>query len=143
MDERQINMSSRIGRITITDDKRKLQIDRVCKLLNSTYWAEARSEEVIEKSIEHSICFGVYDGGNQIGFARCVTDYATVYWLADVVIDEDYRGLGLGKALIAEIVNHHSLKGCSGILATLDAHGFYSKFGFEVIQDTFMRRIQD
>ena len=66
MDERQINMSSRIGRITITDDKRKLQIDRVCKLLNSTYWAEARSEEVIEKSIEHSICFGVYDGGNQI-----------------------------------------------------------------------------
>ena len=135
-------MDSRIGRITITDDKSKIQIDRVCKLLNSTYWAEARSKEVIEKSIEHSICFGVYSGGNQIGFARCVTDYATVYWLADVVIDEDYRGLGLGKALIAEIVNHQSLKGCSGILCTLDAHGLYGKFGFEVIRDTFMRKIQ-
>lgn len=136
-------MNSRIGRVTITDDKSKLQIDRVCKLLNSTYWAGARSKEVIEKSIEHSICFGVYDSGKQIGFARCVTDYATVYWLADVVIDEDFRGLGLGEALIAEIVNHQALKGCSGILGTLDAHGLYEKFGFKVVQDTFMRRAQN
>lgn len=126
-------MDSSIGRITITDDKSKLQIDRVCKLLNSTYWAGTRSKEVIEKSIEHSLCFGVYNDGNQIGFARCVTDYATVYWLADVVIDEDFRGLGLGKALIAEVVNRQSLKGCSGILGTLDAHDLYSKFGFKVI----------
>lgn len=126
--------------LQISDDKEKIQVDRVCQLLESSYWAKDRPRNVIEKSIANSICFGIYCGGRQIGFARCVTDYATVYWLADVIIDHDYRKLGLGKALMDAIVNHEQLKGCFGILATQDAHGLYEKYGFHRDADRFMRK---
>ena len=124
----------------ISDDKEKLQIDKVCQLLNSSYWAEKRPKDIVEKSIENSICFGIYHKNNQIGFARCVTDYATVYWLADVIIDDEYRKLGLGKALMEVIINHELLKGCFAILATRDAHGLYERYGFNLVNDKFMRK---
>ena len=76
----------------------------------------------------NSICFGIYLKDYQVGFARCVTDFATVYWLADVIIDNDYRKLGLGKALVEAIVKHEKVKGCFGILGTKDAHGLYEKY---------------
>ena len=124
----------------ISDDKSKLQIESICKLLNSSYWAENRPRSIIEKSIENSICFGVYKDGNQIGFARCVTDYSTMYWLADVVIDIDYRKKGLGKVLTDAIVNHEQLKGCFGVLATKDAHGLYEQYGFKTVDGKYMRK---
>ena len=124
----------------ISDDKGKLQIDRITQLLNNSYWAENRSKEVIEKSIENSLCFGVYKNDKQIGFARCVTDYATVYWLADVIVDDDYKKQGIGKALVEVAINHDELKGCFGILATRDAHGLYEQYGFKLVTDKYMRR---
>lgn len=127
----------------ISDDKDKIQIDWVCKLLGTSYWAKDRPMEVIKKTLSNSICFGIYKGENQVSFARCVTDFATVYWLADVIIDDNYRELGLGKALIEAIVGHEKLKGCFGILGTKDAHGLYEKYGFHLVKDRYMRKDAD
>lgn len=133
-------MEIQFKEFTISDDKDKLKIDRVCQLLKTTYWANDRSRDVIEKSMANSICFGIYLHDYLIGFARCVTDFATVYWLADVVVDNNYRKLGLGKALLEAVVKHEKLKGCSGILATSDAHSLYEKYGFNLVDGRFMRK---
>lgn len=133
-------MEIRLKEFIISDDKNKIQLDQVCKLLSTTYWAKDRSRSVIEKAIGNSLSFGVYRNDRQIGFARCVTDFATVYWIADVIIDSDYRKLGLGKALIEAIVKHEQLKNCFGILGTQDAHGLYEKYGFGLVNDRFMRK---
>lgn len=126
--------------ILVSDDKSKLQTDRVWELLKATYWANERERETVERSFEHSLCFGVYHGEEQIGFARCVTDYATMFWLADVVIDERYRGRGIGKALMGTILQDERLLGLTGMLATRDAQGFYSRYGFEPLDVRFYRK---
>ena len=89
----------------------------------------------MEKSIANSLCFGVYDGDRQMGFARVVTDYATFAWLCDVFIDAAYRGQGLGKQLVERIVAHPELQGMRNfILATRDAHELYRQYGgFEAL----------
>lgn len=133
-------MDIKFKKFIISDDMSKIQLDRVCQLLSTTYWAKDRPQNIIEKSITNSICFGIYLNDYQVGFARCVTDFATVYWLADVIIDNDYRKLGLGKALVEAIVKHEKIKGCFGILGTKDAHGLYEKYGFNLINDRFMRK---
>jgi len=134
-------MERQINDCIISDDKSLLQIERICALLASSYWANERKREAIERSLEHSLCFGVYRAGEQIGFARCVTDFATIYWLADVIIDERFRGLGLGKELVAAIHAHDSIKNLSGILATRDAHALYARHGFVVVDEKrYMRR---
>jgi predicted N-acetyltransferase YhbS len=124
----------------VSDDQSKVQPDRVCAMLANSYWAESRSREKIERSIRNSLCFGVYREGEQIAFARCVTDDATVFWLADVIVDERYRGRGVGKAMVSAILSHKRLKGLNGILATRDAHGLYGQFGFEPVEGRFMRK---
>ena len=125
----------------ISDQTSLLQVDRIHAMLLTSYWANARSREAIEKSIQNSLCVGVYSEGVQIGFARCVTDYATIFWLCDVIVDEAYRGRGIGKALMEAILSHEQLQGLSGILATRDAHGLYAQHGF-VVADAgrFMRK---
>jgi len=127
----------------LSDDKNKIQLDRVCQMLNATYWAKDRSREIIAKAIENSICFGIYLDEKQVGFARCVTDYATFYWLADVVVDDEHRGKGLGKMLVDIAVKHELLQGCFGILGTKDAHGLYEQYGFTLVPDRMMRRPKD
>ncbi len=125
----------------ISDDQALLQIERIHAMLSKTYWANERSRATIESSIEYSLCFGVYHAGEQIGFARCVTDYATIYWLADVIIDERFRGQGLGKALVSAVHSHESILGLPGILATRDAHTLYERHGFVIIDEKrYMRR---
>lgn len=124
----------------ISDDPEKIQPDRVCQLLGNSYWAKDRPRDRVKASIANSLCFGVYADGRQIGFARCVTDFATVYWLADVIIDPAYRRRGLGKALVDAVVHHEKLAGCAGILATQDAHGLYAQYGFLREPDRFMRK---
>jgi len=125
----------------ISDDKTLIQPEIVFELLSKSYWAGERSFETIKKSIENSLCFGVYHAGKQVGFARCVTDYATIYWLADVIIDERFRGQGLGKALVAAVHSHENIKNLSGILATRDAHTLYERHGFVVVDpNRYMRR---
>jgi GNAT superfamily N-acetyltransferase len=118
------------GNYRISDDKSLLSVGRICKLLYSNYWASRRSRETIRLSVEHSLCYGVYYKGTQIGFARAVTDMATVYWVADVFIAEEHRRKGLGKRLIKLIVESEELRGLLGLLATSNAQGLYEQCGF-------------
>lgn len=122
----------------ISRDKSLLSLDRVSDLLSRTYWAGDRSKDKIQTSIENSICFGIYKDGCQVGFARAVTDYATIYWVSDVVVDEAHRGKGLAKILMKYVTETEELQGMRGILATRDAHGLYEKFGFEKDSQRFM-----
>jgi GNAT superfamily N-acetyltransferase len=125
------------GDFTINTDKSKLDISYVHQNLARSYWAENIPYETVRKSIEGSICFGVYEGKKQIGFARLVTDSATFAYLADVFIDENYRGKGLGKWLMKIILEHESTKGLRRLmLATRDAHGLYRQFGFSPLTNT-------
>jgi GNAT superfamily N-acetyltransferase len=136
-------MEIRKDEFLISTDKDKLDIEVIATFLQSSYWATGRSMEVINKSIETSLCFGLYDDGRQIGFARFTTDYATFAWLADVFILDEYRGRGLGKWLMETIHSHPDLNTVYiWILATKDAHGLYLKYGYETIVESkrFMLR---
>ena len=116
---------------TISTEKEKLDIDLIHSFLNRTYWAEGISKEVIRRSIEGSLCFGVFGNDKQIGFARMITDKATFAYLADVFIIEEFRGRGLSKWLMEIIMSHPDLQGLRRmILVTKDAHGLYKQFGF-------------
>jgi GNAT superfamily N-acetyltransferase len=126
---------------SISTDKSKLDISIIHDFLSHSYWSENIPKEIIQKSIEGSLCFGVYAGDKQVGFARMVTDKATFAYLADVFIIEAYRGKGLSKWLIEIILSHPDLQGLRRILlATRDAHGLYTKFGFTPLNnpDRFM-----
>ncbi|MEA4913980.1 MAG: GNAT family N-acetyltransferase [Christensenella sp.] len=134
-------MERQFDRFLISDDKNLLQLERIYELLHGTYWAKERSRETIARAIENSLCFGVYIDGLQVGFARCVTDYATTFLLVDVIIDEWHRGRGLDKELVPFILSHEQLQGLTGTLATRDAHGLYAKFGFVPVDpNLYMRR---
>ena len=114
-----------------TSDKTKLQIDVIHNFLKNTYWAKNIPNEVVKKSIENSLCFGVYHKNIQVGFARVVTDSATFAYLADVFILENYRRKGLSKQLMKYILEYPELQKLrTWILKTKDAHGLYKKFGF-------------
>lgn len=119
---------------TISSDKNKLDVDVIHDYLcNRSYWGRGRTIEAVRKSIDNSLCFGVYDSkDNLAGFARVVTDYTVFAYLADVFILENYRKQGLGKKLVEHIVNGASLKDIRfWRLDTLDAHGLYNKYGFK------------
>ena len=116
---------------SISMEKEKMDIDLIHSFLNRTYWAEGISKEIIRRSIEGSMCFGVFENDKQVGFARMITDKATFAYLADVFIIEEYRGRGLSKWLMQVIMSHPDLQGLRRmILATKDAHGLYKQFGF-------------
>ena len=131
-------MTTTKGEYSITIDKEKFDLDIIHSFLTSSYWAEGISKEVIQRSINGSLCFGVFENdktglsaGKQIGFARMITDQATFAYLADVFILEEYRGHGLSKWLMEVIMSHPGLQGLRRMmLATRDAHGLYEKFGF-------------
>ena len=116
---------------TISTDKSKIDIDYVHHFLTNSYWSPGVPIATVKKAMQNSLCFGVYDNGRQIGYARMVTDTATFAYLADVFIDENYRGKGLAKWLVRVILAHPDLQGLRRIiLATRDAHSLYSQFGF-------------
>lgn len=121
--------------IEITTDKSKLNIELIHKYLSEeSYWAKGRSIETVKRSIKNSLCFGVYENNEQLGFARVVTDYAVFGWLMDVFILESYKGKGFGKKLVKHIMSHPELQGLQRWgLGTNDAHGLYGKFGFEAL----------
>ena len=124
------------GGFTISTQKARLQSEAIAAFLSRAYWAQGRTREVIERSIEHSLCFGLYAGDRQIGFARVVTDCATFAYLCDVFIDESYRGQGLGKWLMSAVMDHPDLQGLRRwTLATRDAHGLYMQFGWAELRD--------
>ena len=117
---------------TLTTDPHDMDYEFVFKQLSTSYWASKRSRKQVEKSIRHSIPFNLYHEEDQIGFARVITDKAVFAYLADVVIDPQFRGQGLGKWMLSCILTHPDLKGCKVLLETKDAHGFYAQFGFEI-----------
>ncbi|MCX6099462.1 MAG: GNAT family N-acetyltransferase, partial [Candidatus Bipolaricaulota bacterium] len=95
---------------TVSTDKARLDLDLVHRWLSEvSYWAQGRSRDVVERSIEHSLAFGAYLGDEQVGFARAVTDYATFAWLCDVFVDEGHRGRGVGKLLVRSVTAHPEL----------------------------------
>ena len=120
------------GKYTISTDRAKLDIDVIYNFISKeSYWGIGRSIEIIRKSIENSLPFGVYYHNKMIGFARVVTDYATFAWIADVFILPEYRGKGLSKWLMETILAHPQLQGFRRwVLATKDAHELYRKYGF-------------
>jgi N-acetylglutamate synthase-like GNAT family acetyltransferase len=128
----------------ITDNKADMDVDAIHNYLTCSYWAKNVPKSVITKAIENSLCFGVFaitanENGQQVGFARLITDSVTFAYLADVYILEEHRGKGLSKQLMATIVKHPQLQGLRRImLATRDAHGLYEKYGFTALTDQTM-----
>ena len=124
----------------IIDGIEKMNLEDIVRLLRMTYWADKRTLEQIDKSTRNSSCYGIYIEAEEklVGFARVISDYATSYYLCDVVIDKDYRHRGLGTALISYIVQLPQYEGLRGILITKDAHALYKKFGYEVLNDCVM-----
>jgi GNAT superfamily N-acetyltransferase len=121
----------RRGEYCISTEKTRLDTDLIYSFLTRSYWAAGRPVEVIARSIENSLAFGVYRNNRQVGFARVITDYATFAWVADVFILEEFRGQGLAKWLMEVIVSHPELQGFRRwVLATKDAHELYRKYGF-------------
>ena len=120
---------------TISTDKSLLDIDMIFNYLSKeSYWAKGISENVVRRSIEHSLCFGVYKENKQVGFARIISDFATFAYLADVFLLPENRGKGLSKRLMEKIVDHPDLQGLRRwSLATADAHGLYARYGFTPI----------
>ena len=131
-----MTMDFKKDKFTISDDVSRLDIDAICDFLSRAYWADKRPRHLIERSIKHSLNFGVYDGGRQIGFARVVTDHSTFAYLCDVFIREEYRGHSLGKWMMECVMTHPDLQGLRRwSLATRDAHGLYQQFGFTELSD--------
>jgi GNAT superfamily N-acetyltransferase len=126
----------RKGEFLISTDPAKIDFNLLHDFLsNHSYWAEGRTLEVVKRSIENSLSFGIYEGDQQVGFGRVVTDYATFAWIADVFIVDAKRGLGLSKWLMEVMVSHPQLQGFRRwVLATKDAHELYRRFGFHELK---------
>ncbi len=116
---------------TLSTDKTRLDVASIHSFLSErSYWAHGRSREVVERTIETSLCFGIYAQQDLVAFARVVTDYATFGWVCDVFVLESHRGHGLGKWLIEAVVRHPELQGLKRLLlATRDAQGLYREYG--------------
>jgi len=124
------------GEFTISTEESRLDLPMIHAFLRSSYWAADIPYEVVQRSVNGSLPFGVYRGARQIGFARVITDRATFAYLADVFIDERYQGQGLGEWLIATVLEHPDLQRMRRwLLTTRDAHGLYRKFGFNDLRN--------
>ncbi len=120
---------------TVTTDPAKLDRAVIARFLASSYWAKGIPAATVDRSIDHSLCFALLDGDRQIGFARVISDRATIAYLGDVFILPEYRGRGLSKWLIECVVTHPDLQGLRRwLLGTRDAHGLYEKFGFTALE---------
>ena len=121
----------------LTTNKERIDISYVHRSLGNTYWAKNIPLQTVQSAINNSICFSVFHKGEQVGFARVITDSATFAYLCDVFIDEQHQGKGLGKWLVETIVQYAPLQGLRRfMLATKDAHGLYKHFGFEQLTNT-------
>ncbi|BBI30930.1 GNAT family N-acetyltransferase [Cohnella abietis] len=134
-------MEYRYKDYVISDDRGRIHIPTVLDFLATSYWANRRPAEKIEKSIENSICYGVYDRDKMIAFARVITDGATMYYLCDIFVIEEYRGQGISKRLVEVITNAPEFEWMTGVLGTKDAHSLYEKYGFESDKERFMKRL--
>jgi GNAT superfamily N-acetyltransferase len=121
----------RRGEYSITTDRRDLDVRAIHDFLTQSYWSPGVPIGVVERAIANSLCFGIFHGRDQVGFARVITDKATFAYLADVYVLDAHRGRGLSKWLLGVIRGHADLQGLRRfMLATRDAHGLYAQFGF-------------
>lgn len=132
----QMLVEYRRGEFVISTDAERLNLDVIHGFLTNCYWAKGIPREVVARSIQHALCFGIYDGeGAQVGFARVISDFATVAYIGDVFVLETHRGRGLGKWLMECIMRHPALQNLRRwILTTRDAHGLYSDVGFTPVK---------
>jgi GNAT superfamily N-acetyltransferase len=143
IDNRHKNNFNRVkisnGEYFISTDKSLLDVTFIHAYLTQSYWAEGIPVETVQRSIKGAVCFGIYseEDGKQVGFARVITDETTFAYLGDVFVDENHRGKGLSKWLMKVILESDSLQGLRRfMLATRDAHGLYSQFGFSPLTNS-------
>jgi GNAT superfamily N-acetyltransferase len=122
----------------LSDDKSRLELHTVKALLDTTYWAAGRSPELLARAVEHSVCFGLFHDGQQVGFARAVTDFSTFTYFCDVILAPEHRGHGLGKWMVETMLAHPDLQTVTQCLRTRDAHTLYERHGFE--RTEYLRR---
>jgi uncharacterized damage-inducible protein DinB/GNAT superfamily N-acetyltransferase len=129
--------AARNGDFLVSTDPALLDVPLIHEFLSAhSYWAAGRPLEVVRRSLANSLCFGLYEGERQVGFARVVTDRATFAWLCDVFVLEGHRGRGLAKWLIGCVMSHTDLQGLRRVLlGTRDAHGLYERYGFTPLAD--------
>jgi GNAT superfamily N-acetyltransferase len=126
----------REGAYLISDAEHLLRLDVIHEFLIKSYWSAGIPKELLGRAIANSLCFGVYVGTQQVGFARVISDYATFAYIADVFVLEEHRGKGLSKRLMEMIMSHPKLQGLRRWhLVTRDAHGLYQQYGFSALSD--------
>ena len=124
----------RVNTYDISTDPSRLQLAAIHAYLTRSYWSPGVPEDVVARAIANSLCFGIYLGDAQVGFARVVTDKASFAYLADVYVLEEHRRQGLSKRLVETIQAHPDLQGLRRfMLATKDAHALYAQFGFRPV----------
>jgi GNAT superfamily N-acetyltransferase len=124
-----------MNQITVSTDKKKLNVLFIQNFLKDIYWAAGRTIEEVQTTIDASVCFGIYLNGEQIGFARVITDYVVFGYVMDVFITEEHRGKGYSSILIENLMKEPILKDIKiWRLATSDAHFLYKKFGFKALE---------
>ena len=128
------------GEYTISTERSRIDVSAVHAFLTQTYWSPGIPEETVRRAIAGSICFGIYCGDAQVGFARVITDRATFAYLSDVYVLEAHRGRGLSKWLMSVIMAHPDLQGLRRFsLSTRDARGLYEQFGFQLVANPQMQ----
>jgi GNAT superfamily N-acetyltransferase len=129
-------VESRRGEFSISTDRAQLDLDVIHGFLTNCYWAKGIPLDVVARSIEHSLCFGIYDSsGAQVGFARVISDFSTIAYIGDVFVLDTHRGRGLGKWLMQCITQHPALQNLRRwILTTRDAHSLYAQVGFRPVK---------
>lgn len=114
----------------VTDDASCIDLAKTQMLLRNTYWGVRRPPDIVAKMLEHSLPLVLLDRDKQIGFGRVVSDYTVFSWIADIVIEEGYRGRGLGKWMMKCITEHPKIRHTQMVLQTRDAHSLYEQYGF-------------
>jgi len=116
----------------ISTDRNRLDLALIHDFLANSYWAKGIPRKIVERAIKNSLCFGAYRDGKQVGFARVISDFATIAYLADVFVVPEHRGRGVSKLIMRAVTEHTDLQGLRRIvLVTKDAHGLYAQFGFK------------
>jgi len=138
-------VENRRGEFLISTDPARLDLNVIHEFLTNCYWAKGIPRDLVARSIEHALCFGVYDGNRaQVAFARVISDFGTIAYIGDVFVLETFRGRGLGKWLMECIMSHPALQNLRRwILTTRDAHGLYSQVGFTPVKfpERYMERL--
>ena len=131
-----------MAEVEISFDVSRIDFDKTSEVIKASYWGEGRTDEIHRRAFAYSLCLGAYVDGEQVGFARAITDYACFAYVADVIVWPERRGLGIGKKLIAALLGHPALATVTGFsLRTSDAHSLYEHFGFVTSTDGMYMRL--